>query len=129
MSDKKDILIVEDNDFVRMQITKFLQSDGYIVHEATNANEGVNLLHEHQSNVGCMLVDVRMEPLDGFDFLNKIRAEDFKIPAILVTGDDNPDILSKGSALGVLSVLMKPVNKDRLLKMVDRAIQTASRVS
>lgn len=129
MSDKKDILIVEDNDFVRMQITKFLQSDGYTVHEATNADEGVELLHMHQDVVGCMLVDVRMEPLDGFDFLNKIRVEDIKIPAILVTGDDNPDILSKGSALGVLSVLMKPVNKDRLLKMVDRAIQTASRVS
>lgn len=129
MTDKKDVLVVEDNDFVRMQISKFLQTGGYTAIEATNAPDGLKLLQENQSTVGCMLVDVRMEPMDGFGFLKQVQAESINIPSILVTGDDNPDILSKGSSLGVLSVLMKPVNKDRLLKMLDRAIQIAGRVS
>ena len=129
MTDKKDVLVVEDNDFVRMQISKFLQTGGYKAIEATNAPDGLKLLKDNQSTIGCMLVDVRMEPIDGFGFLNQVQVENINIPSILVTGDDNPDILSKGSSLGVLSVLMKPVNKDRLLKMVDRAIQIAGRVS
>jgi CheY-like chemotaxis protein len=121
MADKSAILVVEDNDFVRMQIKQFLQTDGYNVLEATSAAEGVDFV-KSQNDIGCALVDIRMEPEDGFDFLKKLQALEIKIPCILVTGDNNADILSKASAMGVVSVLMKPINKDRLLKMVERAI-------
>lgn len=127
MSESKTILVVEDNDFVRMQIVKFLQSDGYDVIETIGASDAMDAMKKNSKIIKCMLVDVRMEPEDGFDFLNKISTLDISVPAILVTGDQNPDILSRASSLGVISVLMKPVNKDRLLKMVDRAIATSGR--
>ncbi len=120
MADKPSILVVEDNDFVRMQIKQFLTSGDYNVHEATSVAEGVGYI-QNEKDIGCALVDVRMEPEDGFDFLNKLQALDVKIPCILVTGDNNSDILSKASSMGVVSVLMKPINRDRLLKMVERA--------
>lgn len=118
------ILVIEDNDFVRMQIVKFLQDGGYTTLEGNSVESGVALVHQHEDKIACMLVDVRMEPEDGFDFINKVRAENLGIPYILVTGDSNPDILAKASSIGVASVLMKPVNKDRLLKMVERVIAT-----
>ena len=127
MTEKNSILVVEDNDFVRMQISKFLESDGYNIIETTNALDAMDVIDQNKNSIQCMLVDVRMEPEDGFDFLNKINAKDIKIPSILVTGDQNPDILSKASNLGVVSVLMKPVNKDRLLQMVQRAIASSRR--
>jgi DNA-binding NtrC family response regulator len=127
MSNDKTILVVEDNDFVRMQIVKFLQSDGYTVIETTSSSQAISAINDNSDSIHCMLVDVRMEPEDGFDFLNKIRLLDVKTPAILVTGDENPDILARASSLGVISVLMKPVNKDRLIKMVDRAIASSRR--
>lgn len=126
MAENQKILVVEDNDFVRMQIVKFLQSDNYNCLEATNVSDAISTA-ESEADIACMLVDVRMEPEDGFDFLNKINALDLSIPSILVTGDQNTDILSKASSLGVVSVLMKPVNRDRLLKMVDRAIASSGR--
>lgn len=126
MAEGKKILVVEDNDFVRMQIIKFLQGDGYECIEATNSADAMTHVQSIK-DIACMLVDVRMEPEDGFDFLNKINAHNIKIPAILVTGDQNTDILSKASGLGVLSVLMKPVERDRLLKMVNRAIASSGR--
>jgi DNA-binding NtrC family response regulator len=115
------ILIIEDNDFVRMQITKFLTYGGYDVVQAASADEGNQAIHEKGSSIQLMLVDVRMEPMDGFDFLAKVKSENIQTPAIIVTGDDNPDILSRASQLGLAGVLKKPVNKDRLLKMVERA--------
>jgi len=124
MAENRKILVVEDNDFVRMQIVKFLKSDDYECLEATNSADAMTLAKDN-SDILCMLVDVRMEPEDGFDFLNKVRAENIKTPSILVTGDQNTDILSKASELGVLSVLMKPVNRDRLLQMVGRAIASS----
>ena len=121
MSVNPSILVVEDNDFVRAQIKQFLASAGHNVLEATSVSDGIALI-KNNNDIRCSLVDIRMEPEDGFDFLNKLRALDVKIPSILITGDNNSDILSKASSLGVVSVLMKPINKDRLLKMVERAI-------
>ena len=121
MTEKKAVLIIEDNDFVRMQIKQFLTSGGYTTYEASTAAQGIDHVGAND-NIGCILVDVRMEPEDGFDFLNKLNAMNVKIPSILVTGDNNYDILAKGSSLGVVSVLMKPIDRDRLLKMVGRAI-------
>lgn len=127
MADAHNVLIVEDNDFVRMQIAKFLTDGGYICHEAISVAAAMDILHDNPDVMDCMLVDVRMEPEDGFDFLNKLQAEDIQIPSILVTGDQNTDILSNASHLGVFSVLMKPVNKDRLLMVVNKAIASSRR--
>jgi DNA-binding NtrC family response regulator len=129
MPDQAQILVIDDNDFIRMQIVSFLQGGGYGVSQANNAGQAINLIKEKSNNFRCMLVDVRMEPVDGFDFLNKITAENITIPTILVTGDQNADILTKASEYGVSSVLMKPVNKDRLLKVVEKTIFGANHVS
>ena len=123
MTSLLQVLIVEDNDFVRTQISRILEKDGrYIPLEAASSEEAMTHINDNNNNIQCMLVDVRMEPEDGFDFLQRIRAADIQTPAILVTGDQNPDLLAKASNMGVNSLLMKPVNKDRLIQMVDRAI-------
>ena len=113
------VLIVEDNDFVRMQIARFLTEAGHECVEASNADQGVEQM---TAAIEAVIVDVRMEPADGFDFISAIRARGFQQPVILVTGDQNPDILEKSSRFKVATVLMKPVQKDRLLAMVARAI-------
>ena len=129
MSHQSNVLIIEDNDFVRMQIVKFLRDEDYNVFEATSVEAALKIVDEKKDVINCMLVDVRMEPIDGFGFLKKMRAEGNSVPVILVTGDQNSDILSKASDFGVSSVLMKPVNKDRLIKMVQRTISGASHAS
>ncbi|MDH5722463.1 MAG: response regulator [Alphaproteobacteria bacterium] len=119
MSERKRILVVEDNDFVRMQITKFLQDEGYETVESTDGSEA---LKQISNNIDFAIVDVRMEPVNGFEFLRIIRGDGIKTPVILVTGDDNPDILSESAKLGVAAVLKKPVQKDRLIKTVSRTL-------
>lgn len=126
MSDAQKILVVEDNDFVRMQMVKFLQDAGYVLVEASDGNEAVSIATS-QKDLKLALVDVRMEPVDGFDFIRTIHGRDIKIPVILVTGDDNPDLLDTANKLGVGAVLMKPVQKDRLIKTVERTILIAQR--
>jgi len=127
MTNKKTVLVLEDNDFVRLQIVKFLRDGDYDVVESANVEDGYAQLVSHKDAVVCALVDVRMEPEDGFAFIQKMQANDIDIATILVTGDQNHDILSRASSMGVSSVLMKPVIKDRLLKMVDRAIEMKAR--
>ena len=127
MTTKNQILVLEDNDFVRMQIVKFLRDGGYHVFESSNVQDGFAILTDETNDIVCALVDVRMEPEDGFALVKKMQANAIEIATILVTGDQNHDILSKASELGVSSVLMKPVVKDRLLKMVERSIAMKAR--
>lgn len=124
MADMHKILVVEDNDFVRMQIVAFLKSGGYDVVEASDGEEA---LKKVQDSVSMAVVDVRMEPIGGFEFIRGLRSMGIGIPVALVTGDQDPDLLAESSKLGVAAVLMKPVQKDRLLKTVERTLKMAER--
>lgn len=120
------ILVVEDNDFVRMQIVRFLGSEGYDVVEST---DGEDAIVKADKTINLAIVDVRMEPIDGFEFLRRIRGLDLRMPVILVTGDQNPDLLAEAGKWGVSAVLLKPVQRERLVKTVSRTLQHRARVS
>ena len=122
MDTKKTILVAEDNDFVRMQLTRFLEEAGYTVIEAKDGEEALGLLKQPHHQVQVLVLDVRMEPIDGFELIKTLETQNVIIPTILVTGDNNPDMLSEASRWHVTAVLMKPVQKDRLLQMVSRAL-------
>ena len=120
MGQKHTVLVVEDNDFVRMQIASFLKSADYNVIEATEGSTALELMN---NDIAVALVDVRMEPMGGFEFISMLQAEGYKLPVILVTGDQNSTLLERANKLGVVTVLMKPVKKDRLISMVGRIIE------
>ncbi|NQZ14390.1 MAG: response regulator [Alphaproteobacteria bacterium] len=126
MSDKR-ILVVEDNDFVRMQIVKFLEDDGYVVVEATQGGDALQQMDSEEMDMA--IVDLRMEPVDGFEFIRAIRGKNIQIPVILATGDNSPDILEQATTWDVGSVLIKPIEKDRLLKTVERTFKIWERRS
>ena len=116
------VLIVEDNDFVRMQIVRYLNDASFETVEASDGGKALELIND---GFDLAIVDIRMEPIDGFEFVKSIRGRNILTPVILVTGDQNPDLLSEANKWAVSAVLMKPVQKDRLIKMATRAIQQA----
>lgn len=124
MPQGEKILIVEDNDFVRMQVVSYLQDAGYTVVEAINGATGLKMI---TSDLSLIIVDVRMAPIDGFEFIKAVRGRNTTLPLILVTGDQNPDLLNEASKWSVSAVLMKPVQKDRLISMAERAISKATK--
>ena len=124
MAQSGKILVVEDNDFVRMQIIRYLEEEGYSCVESANTQQGLEQL---TTDIDLAIVDVRIEPMDGFEFIRMMKAQGFDIPVILVTGDRNPDILAKAAHWKVATVLMKPVQKDRLNAMVFRTMAYKNR--
>ncbi|MBI4031200.1 MAG: response regulator [Proteobacteria bacterium] len=126
MADKAKILFVEDNDFVRMQIIKFLEDASFETLEATEGGNALEMMATND-NIALAIVDVRMEPVGGFEFVKELRSKDIRTPVILVTGDQNTDLLEKAGKLGISAVLMKPVQKDRLVKTVTKTIDHARR--
>lgn len=127
MPEKARILVVEDNDFVRMQIVKFLQGAEDCDFDVVEASDGQAAIEEIAKDIDLAIVDVRMEPIDGFEFIRHVRGDALDTPVILVTGDQNPDLLSEAAKWDVAAVLMKPVQRDRLIKTVIRMLQSKSR--
>lgn len=117
---KKTILVVEDNDFVRMQLCRFLSDDGFNVIESTDGQSALDLMGKEK--VDAAIVDIRMEPINGFNFVSILRGNGDHTPVLIVTGDDNTDILQKASKLGIATVLKKPVQKERLIKTISRIL-------
>ncbi len=120
------VLVVEDNDFVRMQIVTYLTEAGFGILEASEGEAALD--HMANDNIALAIVDVRMEPVGGFEFIKAIRGRDIETPVILVTGDQTPDLLEQAGKWGVSAVLMKPVQKERLLKTVTRTIENSKRL-
>ncbi len=126
MSEIEKILVVEDNDFVRMQIVKYLNDAGYGTYEAAEGDSALDEISK-STDVSLAIVDVRMEPVGGFEFIKAIRGREIETPVVLVTGDQTPDLLERAGQCGVSAVLMKPVEKDRLLKTVERTLGAVKR--
>ncbi len=130
MSKKSKILVVEDNDFVRTQIVRYLAEVGADIIEATDGNQALEVMKKQQQlrdDITLAIVDVRMQPVDGFEFIKSIRGRDMNTPIILVTGDNNPDLLELAGTWGVSAVMIKPVQKERLIKTVVRTIEAYQR--
>ena len=125
MTEKQKILIVEDNDFVRMQVVRYLQDAGFV---ALEAKDGIGALAIMGHDCVAAIVDVRMEPMGGLDFVRALRGKEIEMPVIFMTGDQNTDLLEQAAKWGVNAVLIKPVMKDRLVQAVQRAVSAQRRL-
>lgn len=125
MTETRKILIVEDNDFVRMQVVRYLKDAGFETMEAKDGNEALQVFGP---DVSVAVVDVRMEPMGGLDFVRALRGREMNIPVIFMTGDQNTDLLEQAAKWDVNAVLIKPVMKDRLVQAVQRAVAVQRRM-
>ena len=81
------ILIVDDDEGVTQTFARMLRLEGYQVHTAVNAENG--LREAQQSRPDAIILDLRMPLVDGLGFLRRLRAHEDQrdVPVAIVTGD------------------------------------------
>jgi CheY-like chemotaxis protein len=121
MSDGYKVLVVDDNDFVRMQIVRFLRDAEYNVLEASEGEEAFGIVSS-DGNIDLAIVDIRMEPVGGIEFVRNMRDKDISTPVVFITCDETAGIIGQTVDMDNTAVLMKPVMKDVLLKTVSETI-------
>ncbi len=114
------ILIVEDAQFTRNIIVKFLKKEGFAILEASNGREGLLLIRDRAPD--CILLDLLMPDLNGLQVLEALQAEGSTIPAIVLTADIQQTTRQQCLDLGALFVLNKPPNRDELLAAIHKAL-------
>lgn len=108
------ILIVDDEDYIRILASSLLKEEGFHVLEASGTSEALALAAEH--NIDVLLTDLHMPgSLDGLQLAAEIRATDPLVHVIISTGDD-PSVL-KADTLGAV-FLPKPYRPHQLTRAV-----------
>ena len=117
-------LIVDDEPLVCQMIGKVLNSAGMEALTLTRSTEAPEILEEGKFDV--VFLDLHMPSPDGIELARQMRNSRFNrtTPIILISDDQRPSALSVGFAAGASFFLYKPIDKDRLLKLV-RATQGA----
>lgn len=109
MSNKKTILIVDDNRVNRKLLFKILNGE-YKILQAENGSEALDVLHKYASIISAVLLDIVMPIMDGYDVLKQLQHDPVlsSIPIIVTTGNTSVDAEDKALSLGANDFLTKP---------------------
>ena len=69
----------------------------------------------------CLLLDLHMPGLNGFDVLETFRSRQITVPVIVITAHDEPGTREQAESLGACAYLKKPVDRDALLAAIEAA--------
>jgi CRP-like cAMP-binding protein/CheY-like chemotaxis protein len=119
----KKILIIEDNTDIRENIIEILELAGYVLYNADNGINGVELALEHCPDL--ILCDIMMPELDGYGVLHMLNKhiETSSIPFIFLTAKAEHVDQRKGMDLGADDYLTKPFNGLELLNSVESRLK------
>ena len=114
------ILVVDDEINIREALAAILAAEGYEVHAAASAEEGMSKLGEHFFQV--VISDMRMEGESAW-LLRWIRADCPETEIILLTAYGSVESAVEAMKRGAVDYLMKPFERDELLLVVEKAIR------
>jgi CheY-like chemotaxis protein len=109
------ILLIEDEDSVRLTLRKVLEADGHEVLEAANGEQALRL--EESGPVDLVVTDIIMPEMDGFGAIHLLRKRDPDLAILAVTGG-TADYLKAAKEKGAGEVLQKPFDNKTLLATV-----------
>lgn len=118
----KRIMLVEDEESVRLTLAANLELDGFEVIEAESAEVALELLSSNA--VDAVLSDIRMPGINGVEMFREIRRKHAELPVILMTAFTTEEFVDQAIDEGVFTVLSKPVNLSKLAGTLERAIDT-----
>ncbi|MDZ7617327.1 MAG: response regulator, partial [Patescibacteria group bacterium] len=120
------ILVAEDSDFFRKQLTAFFESDGYDILACEDGAVAWNALQEPGAHFDLVVTDIEMPNLDGLGLVRKIRKDSrlASMPVIAVTSLAGEDDVRRGQEVGVDEYHVK-LDREVLMAAVGRMIKAS----
>lgn len=119
--DKVKILVVDDESRMRKLVRDFLEREGYVVLEAGNGAEAMDLFYEDKE-ISLLILDVMMPEMDGWQVCREVRSSS-KVPIIMLTarGEERDEL--QGFELGVDEYISKPFSPKILVARVQAILR------
>ena len=115
------ILIADDEISIRQLIKKLIDPSAplQIVGEAADGNTAYEMIQEKKPDI--VITDIRMPGLNGVELMRKARENGIKVDFILVSGYRDLEYARSAVQLGALDYLLKPINREELNRVLEKA--------
>jgi FixJ family two-component response regulator len=117
------IAVLDDEPEMRKAVRRLLTGRGFAVEEYAHGNDLLAALESHPFH--CLLLDLHMAEVSGFDVLEGFRSRFIRVPVIVITAHDEPGTEERVRSLGACAYLKKPVDRETLLAAIEAASATS----
>jgi DNA-binding NtrC family response regulator len=114
------LLIVDDEIDIREFAKRFFMKRGLTVFTAGGGLQALKIISEERPDL--VLLDVQVEEINGIEVLKRLREASDTTKVIMVTGAENPDIVSEANRLGARGYIHKPLVLEELEEIVMREL-------
>ena len=121
-----DILVVDDEADIRDLVSGLLEDEGHAVRVAANSEEALAGIRARKPSL--LVLDIWMQGggMDGLELLDLIKALDADLPVVMISGHGNIETAVSALKRGAYDFIEKPFKSDRLVVVVQRALETSS---
>jgi CheY-like chemotaxis protein len=117
---RRTILVVDDDPMLRHYLAELLEGEGYVVHQASDGEAGLQLYREHRPDL--VLTDIVMPNREGIELILTLGAGEPRKPIVAMSGGGAlqacEDYLNMARLLGADAVLQKPFPAQQLLQTI-----------
>ncbi len=121
----QDILVVDDEADIRTLMCGILADEGYDTRQAGNSTEALAAMRARQPSLLVLDIWLQGSELDGLEILKVVKRELPALPVVMISGHGNIETAVAAIKLGAYDFIEKPFKSDRLLLIVERAIEAA----
>jgi len=116
------ILVVDDSETVRNEVSEFFQKNGFEVETAVDGKDGLAKI-QADATLKLVFCDVNMPNMDGLTMAEKVRSDlSNQIPIIMLTTESDASMKQRGKAAGVKGWIVKPFRGDSVLGSVKKLV-------
>ncbi|MWC31061.1 response regulator [Paenibacillus sp. MMS18-CY102] len=121
MVEKNKVLIVDDQNGIRVLLMEVFSSEGYSTFQASNGKLALEIVRLEKPDL--VLLDMKIPGMDGLEILRHIKAIDVDIKVIMMTAYGELDIIKEATDLGALMHFTKPFDIDEMRLAVNSQLR------
>jgi len=119
------LAVLDDEPRFRQALGRLLKTHGFSVERFASGDDLIAALAKRSFD--CLLLDIHMPDVNGFDLLTALDRCKARLPVIVITGHDQPGTAERVRALGAVNYLIKPIDESALLAALEQAVPGISR--
>src|SRR5882757_6507532 len=121
-----DVLVVDDEADIRDLVAGILTDEGYAVRTAADSDSALAAVRARKP--ALLILDIWMQGggMDGLELLDLVKTLDADLPVIMISGHGNIETAVSAIKRGAYEFLEKPFKSDRLILVVERALEAAN---
>ncbi len=123
----RTVMVVDDEKNIRRALGMILEAEGYAMEEAETAETAQRTLQRSQTPVDLLILDLMLPKMSGLELLQWLKDNPLyrHIPVIVISGHASSEESAQAIKLGAVDFFEKPLNRERVLMCVDKALENA----